>query len=141
MSKALAAAGADVVEVDLEGTTGWVRGEDTKALASAKPPAGVRLLPGFDPYVNDLPRRVDALLPVDRHEHVYRTAGWISPVVLVDGRGAGTWEIGKGAKAGIEIQPFGRLRGGARKEIEAEADRFAAFLDRPLPVTFSRPRG
>jgi hypothetical protein len=136
--KALAAVNADVVEIDIEGTNGWVRSADVAALAAAKPPQGVRLLPGFDPYVNDLPRRIDALLPVDRHELVYRTAGWITPVVLVDGRVAGTWEL---ADKHINVQPFDRWPANVAAPLREEADRLAAFLDRPLAVTVARPLG
>jgi DNA glycosylase AlkZ-like len=139
MSKALAAAGADVVEVDVEGQTGWVRADDVRALARRKPPTGVRLLPGFDPFVNELPRKTDAVLPVDREELIRRTAGWVTPAVLVDGRIEGTWQIGQGAKGNLEVQPFSKLRSGAAKEIKAEADRYAAFLDRPLGVSIARP--
>ena len=59
------------------------------------------------------------LLPVDREALVRRTAGGLTPVVLVDGRVEGTWEIGQGAKGAIEVQPFGKLRGGAHSEIKA----------------------
>ena len=96
---------------------------------------GVRLLPGFDAYVNDLPRRLDALLPIDRHDAVHRVAGWVSPVVVVDGRVAGTWELTSGKRGGISVRPFSRWRGGARKELAAEVDRIAAFLERPLRVS------
>jgi hypothetical protein len=112
---------------------------DVKDLSARKPFTGVRLLPGFDAYINDLPRRVDALMPVDRHEAVHRVAGWVSPVVIVDGRVAGTWELASGKRGGISVQPFNRWRGGARKELTAEADRIAVFLDRPLPVSIASP--
>jgi hypothetical protein len=68
-----------------------------------------------------------------------RTAGWVTPVVLVDGRVAGPWEIGAGRKATIEVQPFGGWRGGARKELAADVDRVAAFLGRPLQVSVAAP--
>ena len=129
----------DVATVDVEGAKGLVLAEDVGALAETEPFSGVRLLPGFDAWVNDLPRRVDALLPVDRHDHVHRVAGWVSPVVVVDGRVAGTWELTSGRRGGIEVTPFGRWRSGARKELAAEADRIAAFLDRPLPVKVMAP--
>jgi hypothetical protein len=132
-------ANLDVVAVDVEGTKGLVLVEDVEALAATEPFVGVRLLPGFDAYVNDLPRRVDAVLPVDRHDDVHRVAGWVSPVVIVDGRVAGTWELANGKRGGIEVTPFGKWRSGARKELAAESDRIAAFLDRGLRVEVSRP--
>jgi hypothetical protein len=80
---------------------------------------------------------VEALMPLDRHADVHRVAGWVSPVVIVDGRVAGTWELANGKRGGLSVQPFGRWRGGTRKELAAEADRIAAFLDRPLKVEVS----
>ena len=138
MRKAVEAAGLELVNIDVEGTAGLALRSDVKDLSARKPFTGVRLLPGFDAYVNDLPRRIDALMPVDRHADVHRVAGWVSPVVIVDGRVAGTWELASGKRGGISVQPFGRWRGGARKELATEADRIAAFLDRPLLVTIAR---
>lgn len=101
-------------------------------------PVDVRLLPMFDPWVNELPRRVDQLLPLDRHDAVHRVAGWVSAVVVIDGRVAGTWEIVGGAGGGgtIEVTPFGPWRGGARAELVAEADRIAAYLDRQQAISY-----
>jgi hypothetical protein len=97
----------------------------------------VRLLPGFDPFTNELPRRVEAAMPVEHHERVHRTAGWVTPIVVVDGRIAGTWEIGGSATRGVvEVQPWDRWPGRARKELAAEVARIATFLDRPLKVAF-----
>jgi len=137
MRKAIGAAGLDLVNIDVEGTAGLALRSDIKYLSTSNPFTGVRLLPGFDAYVNDLPRRVDALMPVDRHADVHRVAGWVSPVVIVDGRVAGTWELASGKRGGISVQPFSRWRGGARKELEVEADRISAFLDRPLSVSIA----
>jgi hypothetical protein len=140
MRKAIEAAGLDLVGIDVEGTAGLALPSDVKDLSEKEPFTGVRLLPGFDAYVNDLPRRVGALMPVDRHADVHRVAGWVSPVVIVDGRVAGTWELTNGKRGGISVQPFGRWRGGSRQELAAEADRIAAFLDRPLAVSIESPR-
>jgi hypothetical protein len=63
----------------------------------------------------------------------------VSPVLLVDGRVAGTWAITAGAKGKLEVQPFSGLRDGLPKGIESEAERLASFLDRPLRVTIARP--
>jgi hypothetical protein len=139
MRKAIDASGLDLIKIDVEGTAGLALRSDTEVLATTEPFVGVRLLPGFDAYVNDLPRRVDALMPVDRHDAVHRVAGWVSPVVIVDGRVAGRWELPSGKRGGITVQPFGRWRGGRRAELAAEADRIAAFLDRPLPVSIASP--
>ncbi len=141
IGKAVKAAQLPIAEIDVEGSRGWALADDVAAIERATEPVGVRLLPNFDAYVNDLPRRVDALLPVEHHDRIHRVAGWVSPVVIVDGRVAGTWEIGGGKKGVVEVVPFGRWRGGARQELAAEADRIAAFLDRPLAVSIGPVAG
>jgi hypothetical protein len=135
MNRALATVAEPLAEVDVEGRRCLVLERDVGVLVAAEPPEGVRLLPGFDPFTNELPRKVEAAMPVARHAEVHRTAGWVTPLVIVDGRIAGTWELkANGAKASVEVRPWGRWRGGARKELEAEVDRIAAFLDRPMKV-------
>jgi Winged helix DNA-binding domain len=71
--------------------------------------------------------------PAD-HDAVHRVAGWVTPIIVVDGRVAGTWEIenGKGGAGVVVVQPFRRWRGGVRRELDREVDRIGAFLDRPL---------
>jgi hypothetical protein len=139
ITEAAATLGDTITTIDVDGRKAWVRTEDVGILTSAEPFRGVRLLPAFDPFVNELPRRTDELLPVTHHERIYRTAGWVTPIVVIDGRVAGTWELASGKRGGIEVQPFGSWRGTARRELEAEADRLAAFLDRPLALTVAPP--
>jgi hypothetical protein len=139
INDATARLGDTIATVMVDGRNTWVRKEDVAAVTSAEPFRGVRLLPGFDPYVNELPRRTDELLPVVHHERIYRTAGWVTPVVVVDGSVAGTWELTAGKRGGIDAQPFGSWRGGVHRELRAEADRLAAFLDRPLELTVAKP--
>jgi hypothetical protein len=125
----------DVSEVEVDGVRTWVRTADLGDLAEAEPFRGVRLLPGFDPFTNELPRRVDSVLPVAHHDDVYRTAGWVTPLVLVDGRIGGTWEIGGSAKRGVvTVTRWSSWTRAARSELDAEVDRVAAFLDRPLAI-------
>ena len=73
------------------------------------------------------------------HDAVHRTAGWVTPIVVIDGRVAGTWELsnGKAGAGSVIVQPFGPWRGGARKELAPEVERIAAFLDRPLRLEAS----
>jgi hypothetical protein len=72
-------------------------------------------------------------MPVAHHERVHRTAGRVTPIVIVDGRIAGTWELGPGGGRGlVGIRPWSRWRSGARTELADEVERMAAFLGRPL---------
>ncbi len=129
----------DLAAIDVGGLRAWTRRTDLEELSAQAPFVGVRLLPGFDPFTNELPRRVDSVLPIDHHDDVYRTAGWVTPLVLVDGRIGGTWEIAGGTKRGVvRVNRWSSWRRPARGELEAEVDRIAAFLDRPLGVEATR---
>jgi hypothetical protein len=140
VNRALKHIEADLAEIDVDGARGLILREDAAALEAVSAEHEVRLLPGFDPFTNELPRRVDSVLGDAHHDRVHRTAGWVTPIVVVDGRVAGTWEIenGRTGAGTVGVQAFGRWRGGARKELVAEVDRIAAFLDRPLTVSIAK---
>jgi hypothetical protein len=82
----------ELVEVDVEGRASWMLALDAEALGRQEPNTEVRLLPAFDQYVLAAARDVEALLPAGRRADVFRTAGWVSPTVVVGGRVVGTWE-------------------------------------------------
>ena len=134
VSRALKVLPDPVVEVDVDGVRGFVLEADVDALATVAPEHPARLLPGFDPFTNELPRRIDSVLTPADHDAVHRTAGWVTSIVVVDGRVAGTWEIesGHGGAGTVAVQPLFRWRGRARQEVALEVDRIAAFLDRRL---------
>ncbi|HYW43973.1 MAG TPA: crosslink repair DNA glycosylase YcaQ family protein [Bryobacteraceae bacterium] len=92
------------------------------------PSRSVRLLPGFDPYVVAAPH-TGHLLPGDFGRRVYRPQGWISPVLLVNGRMEGTWrhEV-KGSHVEGVIEPFVKAPAWVRCTAGQEAERLAAFL-------------
>lgn len=135
ISEALERLPTDTVEVQVDGVRTRVRSEDLEDLRASTPFRGLRLLPGFDPFTNELPRRVDSILPTAHHDDVYRTAGWVTPLVLVDGRIGGTWQIGGSArKPVVEVVRWASWRGNRGRELAREVDRVAAFLDRPLGI-------
>lgn len=74
-------------------------------------------------------RGVEALLPQAHREAVFRQAGWISPVILVDGAIAGVWrhEL-KGSKLTVELEPFAKLPKWAVKQVSREAERLRDHL-------------
>jgi hypothetical protein len=98
-----------------------------------------RLLPAFDPWVAGASRTAAALIDSRHRARVYRPQGWFSPVVLVNGRMVGVWKhTRKGRRLFVELEPFGRLPAWARTQLEAEADRLAAFLDGQLDLRVQR---
>jgi Winged helix DNA-binding domain len=102
---------------------------DVEAARAAEPAGVVRLLPAFDHYVVAAPRDGDDVVAPEARPRVYRPQGWLSPVVLVDGRMAGVWSHErKGDRVVVEVEPFGRLSRADRAGAEAEAAALAAFL-------------
>lgn len=85
--------GDRITEVEVQGRTGYVLTEHADALAATEPAHSVRLLGAFDQYVLGPGTADTALLSAEHRAKVSRTAGWISPLVLVDGGIAGTWEV------------------------------------------------
>jgi Winged helix DNA-binding domain len=142
--KMLRSLGDEVVEVELEGTTRLALAADLDALRSAEPEGIVRLLPAFDQLVVSGPRNEPAVLDPARKAQVYRQAGWLSPVLCVDGRIEGVWshEVKDGALR-VAVEPFGRLSAPVRAGVAREAERLAAFLgaDDVAVKTSRRPRG
>jgi hypothetical protein len=87
-------------------------------------PAPVRFLPTWDATLLVHARRT-LILPEAYRPLVFNTKTPHSvPTFLVDGAVAGTWRHEKGR---IEIKPFGDLSRSARREIDDEAERLAAF--------------
>jgi hypothetical protein len=135
----LTALGDEVAEVDVEGSRGWMLAADVSEAERAVPSEVVRLLGGFDQYVVAAPRDADAVLPAPLRERVYRPQGWLSPVLLHDGRIAGVWnhEL-KGGRLTVEVEPFARVGAGERAGVEREAERLARFLGGALALRWAR---
>jgi Winged helix DNA-binding domain len=97
--------------------------------AEADPAGAVRLLPAFDHYVVAAPRGDDDVVAAAARARVYRPQGWLSPVLLVDGRIAGVWshEL-KGGRVSVEIEPFAKAGAAVRRAAESEAASLADFL-------------
>ena len=99
--------GDAVTEVDIDGTRAYVRTEDLAAIEAARRTQGqIRMVGGFDPFIVGAGLR-EQLIPAKHLQRVSRTAGWISPVVLVDGVAAGVWDARRtGSRLSITVEPF-----------------------------------
>jgi hypothetical protein len=125
----LAAMGDDAAEVEVDGTRAWMPARDVRAAAASGPTRSVRLLPGFDPYVVAASPHCRRLMPGDFRARVYRQAGWISAVLLVDGMMRGTWRHQlRGSRVEVTAEPFVPVPAWVRRAAEQEAERLAAFL-------------
>jgi uncharacterized protein YcaQ len=134
----LIALGEEVTEVDVEGTAAWLLADDVDGLRSGEPVRTVRLLPAFDPYVIGSTGHVVNLMPGDHKARVHRGQGWVSPVLLVNGRMDGVWrQERKGRRLLIEIQPFVKIPKRARRAAEREAELLAGFGGGGLELTWA----
>ena len=116
----------DLTEVSIEGTRAFVLSQDLRDLEKGKLKSPmVRLLPAFDPYMlahEEKDHLVDAL----HYKRVYRNQGWLSAVVLVDGRVAGIWSYKKEGPR-FQSELFQRLPAKILAKIDEEAERMARF--------------
>jgi hypothetical protein len=125
----LEALGEEAVQVDVEGQPALALAADLPELASAAPRNVARLLPAFDPWVIVMARR-PPMIDLQHVGRVYRQQGWVSPVILVNGRVAGVWRhTRKGGRLAVELEPFEPLPAWASRQLAAETRRLAEFLE------------
>jgi Winged helix DNA-binding domain len=78
----------------------------------------------------------EAVPPGALKGHVYRPQGWLSPVVLVDGRMEGVWRYERrGDRLSAGIEPFARQPDWVRRAAEEEAERLARFVGSELELS------
>lgn len=124
--------------VEVEGNRAAVLERDLHVLREAALAAeDVRLLPHFDIYL--LAHRSKAHLVEDvNYKQVYRAAGWISPVVLIDGRIAGVWSHRqRGKRLQVSVEPFRPLSRSQRVAIEERAASVAEFFESSLELAYT----
>ena len=135
----IAALGDEVSPVGLDGAEAWILTAHAREARDIPTLRSVRLLPAFDQYVVGASWHAAHLLPGDLRSRVYRPQGWISPVLLVNGRMQGTWrhEL-KGSRVEVVIEPFVRQPAWVRRAAGQEAERLAAFLDGALNLAWRK---
>src|SRR4051794_38639017 len=135
--------GDEVVAVDVEGRRAFGLAEvvaedaarDLGDLGGSSGDPLVRLLPAFDQYVVAGPRDVEAILPAEYKPRVFRPQGWLSPVLLVDGRIEGVWRHErKGSRLVVTIDPFSPQPPAVVEGVEAEAARLVTYLGGELEL-------
>jgi hypothetical protein len=133
----IASLGEEVSPVDLDGAQAWMLASHAREVRELPPTRSVRLLPAFDQYVVAASCHAERLLPGDLRRRVYRPQGWISPVLLVNGRMQGVWrhEI-KGSRVEVVIEPFVKAPVWVHRAAGQEAERLAAFLGGALSLAW-----
>lgn len=120
-----------MVQVDLDGVACWTTPAALGHLQKYADDAatGVHLLPGFDPYVVAPIGHRARTIPDGFVDRVSRTAGWISPVLVVDGVVRGVWshELKNGTLA-VTVEPFAKVTAATKRSATAAARRYAELL-------------
>jgi hypothetical protein len=116
----------ELMEVDVADGWALLLASDRRALESPPTPSGVRLLPAQDPY---LQQRDRATIVEDERARKRLWQAVRGPgAVLAAGDIVGTWRARTSrSRLQVTVEPFGRLTGRVRGEIEDEAQRIAPF--------------
>ena len=119
---------SELVAVSIEGRRAEILAADAQYIAHQRVEGSVQLLPPFDPYLMGHSSR-DHIVDASNLSKVSRTAGWISAVVLVDGKVAGTWTYAA-PRSGLRVtvEPFRRLNAKTTAGVRRRADVLAAAL-------------
>jgi Winged helix DNA-binding domain len=129
----------ELVEVNVDGNSALILRDDLAQLRNSSfQGATLRLLPNFDPYMLAHVEK-DHLVDPRNYKRVYRNQGWISPVILLNGRVIGLWSIQRGAKKPtLEIEPFENISRKIRTSIEEEAASLGRFHETSWEIKFHR---
>jgi Winged helix DNA-binding domain len=124
--------GQNMVPVDVEGWKANILQSDLTELekASLAEPV-VNLLPYFDSFLLGHKSHRNIVDEPNRKK-IYRNQGWVSPVVLVDGRAQGVWSHQQNKNdLTVRIAPFSKISSRVSSQIKEEASDLGRFLESP----------
>ena len=99
----------------------------------------INLLPAFDPYLLGH-IRTETILPPEHYKKVYRNQGWISPVVLLNGKIIGIWSYENTKSAErimFTVELFGSKSEELEKRVELAAERLGAFHGASVDLNYA----
>jgi hypothetical protein len=129
--------GETIQQVGVDGAPNWVLRRDVAELADAIPDRGPKLLPSFDTFLLAHAEKHHLLDP-RFYKRVYRNQGWLSPVVIVNGRVVAVWFLEERAKSFVvDVQPFSPLDAKVRRGIAQEAEALGLFLGARCAVNWA----
>lgn len=131
--------GAAVTRIEVDGVRAYVRSADIDAIESTRPTRGdVHLVGGFDPLIVGAGMR-EQLIPPAHLKRVSRTAGWISPALLVDGVVAGVWDSSRSdSTLSMMVETFEKPDAPTRRGIGRAAEQVAAAQGLAPRLRFGR---
>ncbi|HLW97800.1 MAG TPA: winged helix DNA-binding domain-containing protein [Candidatus Acidoferrales bacterium] len=129
----------ELAEISVAGQTAWLQTSRVKHVTEAESSDSIlRLLPSFDPYL--LAHASKKHLVVDEHyKRIFRQAGWITPVVLLNGRVAGIWETRRSSSGiSVVVELFEKFSKPLLAQLEEEAASLGKFLEAPVHLKISK---
>ncbi len=120
----------NMAEVDVDGWKASILQSDLTGLEKAEFDGPVvRLVPFFDSFLLGHKSHLNIVNEKDRKK-IYRAQGWVSPVLLVDGRAQGVWSHVQ-KKDGLEVRvtPFSKLSSRVSSLMREEASDLGRFLE------------
>ncbi|MET0965055.1 MAG: winged helix DNA-binding domain-containing protein [Nakamurella sp.] len=125
----------ELTEVDVAGSAGWLMTGDTDPPNTR--PAGVRLLPYFDPYVIGSHPRAEIYPGRATERALSRGQAGTVPVVLVNGVVGGVWHQRRaGRTVRITVELLGDLNKRQRNQLTEQVERTAEILEAKPSLTF-----
>lgn len=111
--------------------------EDLQAIQAAEPPCGVvSLLAKFDPLTMGHHDK-SIFLDGEHRTRVFRKAGQVEAVVLIDGVMRAAWRLERKSKKSIvRIEPFGKILRKEKAGIERSARKLGSALGTDIAVEF-----
>lgn len=127
----------ELMDISIEGKKASILRGDFKKLANADLARPcVRLLPSFDPYLLGHAEK-NHLIDDCHYKRVYRNAGWLSPVILHNGRAIGTWSYARReGRWSLTVEPFEKFSKMIHAQVEEEAASLGAFLETSWEIRF-----
>lgn len=128
-----------LIQVEVAGQAAWLPKPRLPWLDEPFDTTAVRLLPRFDTYLLGYANR-DLVVDPAYARRIHPGGGQISPVLLVNGRAAGTWKTRRRrAHLEVMIEPFESLAAELLPLIEAEAADLGHFLGQEAVLFLGNP--
>ena len=120
----------NLAHVDVEGWKASMLQSDLPDLEKAElDEPVVRLLPYFDSFLLGHKSHRN-IVDQGNHKKIYRNQGWVSPVLLVDGRAQGVWSHQQNKNnLTVRMTPFSRISKAVSLRIKEEASDLGRFLE------------
>jgi len=118
-----------MAQVEVDGRSASILRSDLPELEAAEiEEHGVRLLPFFDSFLLGHKSHRN-IVDEKHHKRIYRAQGWVSPVVLVDGRAEGVWShMLRKDELEVRVTPFIKPSLRASSKIREQASDLGRFF-------------